>query len=202
MSDFDTETYKTYIEFQVNDNLAVGYDNQYLTYLESNILKGYDFKNAAILDIGSRSFDGWDYFIKNHNNRITGIDIGREGLEYCKQHNKTGMLEVDAHKMADYFLPKTFDFITAFHCFEHMLDLPKVLENSFKLLNPGGYLYMAVPIPSYDWGPESGHRYNIPSVQSFVDMCSKAGFSQPIYTELISDFRFRPEQEMLGLFKK
>lgn len=200
MVDFNSKEYNEYLKDQKEDNVAPGYDEKYLTFLESSILPGYAFKDKKILDIGSRTFDGWEYFIDKHDTRITGIDVGVDGLEYCRQRNKSGMIECDAHRMDEFFQGTSFDFITAFHSFEHMFDLAKVLHNCFKLLNAGGYLYFALPIPSYNW--KKGHWFDVPDESYMIQLCKDAGFSTVLYSNVFPACTFRPEQEMLGLVQK
>lgn len=196
---FETEEYKVYLKDQLEDTCADSYDYKYLPYVESKLPK-LDYENFKILDVGSRKFDSWDYFREKYNNDIVGIDIGAEGLAYCKAHSKTGMMNVDAHRMSECFDLESYDMIISFHAFEHMYDLPLVVKNCFDLLKPGGYLVFALPVPSFNL--KRGHWYDIPDQSAMLQICSNAGFNEVCYNELIDDYRFRPEQEMIGIVKK
>jgi 2-polyprenyl-3-methyl-5-hydroxy-6-metoxy-1,4-benzoquinol methylase len=174
--------------------------NAYLELLTTQLLPKIDYANISILDVGARAFESWDYFLKKYDCKIEGIDIGKAGLDYCKEHNKTGMAEVDAHKMQDYFPPEQFDLIVSFHAFEHMYDLPLVLQNCAQVLKPGGHVFFALPMPSINF--KRGHWYDVRTKQAMLKMCTDAGLGDVIFDEIVDDKQYRPEQEMIALVKK
>jgi 2-polyprenyl-3-methyl-5-hydroxy-6-metoxy-1,4-benzoquinol methylase len=202
MTDFDSSEYEVYYKDQVQDNNALIPDiiNKYLELLTKELLPDLDYPSISILDVGARGFESWDYFIDTYSKEIVGIDIGAEGLEYCKEHNKHGMIELDAHKMKEHFPEEEFDLIIALHSFEHMYDLPLVLENCNKVLKPGGYVFFALPMPSYNW--KRGHWYDVPTNEAMLKMCDEAGLNKVLYHEWNRDLKYRPEQEMIGLVQK
>lgn len=198
MTDLNSEEYKKYLKDQVDDNWAGSYDSKYIALLES-LLPNYDFAKAKVLDVGTRAFDSWNIFLDKWNNRITGIDVGAEGIEYCKKHNKEGFIECDAHRLREKFDAASFDLVMAFHSFEHMYDLPMVLRQCHEVLKPGGHIFFALPIPSFNW--MKGHWYDVPSEEAMQKLCQDAGFGKIIYSERYTDLRIRPEPEMVALLE-
>lgn len=200
MNMFEDPKYKAYLQDQYTDTIGAGLDYKYLDYLTKTLMPNFDYKTAKVLDVGGSAFNSWDYFLEHFQNQITGIDIGQQGLELCKAAGKTGMIEQDAHKMDERFEPESFDLIFSSHAFEHMFDLPRVLRNCAKILKSGGFLYFALPMPSFNWG--RGHYYDVPNNEAMLKMCKDSGFSKVLHEELVRDLRFRPEQEMVGLVQK
>ncbi len=201
----DTDEYKQYLEDQHKDNM---FEEQYLEMGKSwtyrycnflkNLLKDFDYGNSYVLDVGCREFFTYDWFLEKHGNKIEGIDIGEAGLEYTTKEKKP-VKYCDAHKMSDTFKSGWFELVMCFHAFEHMYDLPKVLENCNYVLREEGYLYFAVPVPVKN--EKRGHWYDIPSMEAMTKMCEAAGFEK-VFAKQFPKGMFRNEQEMVGLFKK
>lgn len=73
-----------------------------------------------------------------------GIDIGcgpdpvtPDARPFDKQHG-------DAN-VASQFIQEQFDFVYSSHCLEHMRDPRKAILDWWKLVKPGGYLFVLVP---------------------------------------------------------
>jgi len=195
--DYSSADYQHYLKDQIEDNLAPGYDRQYLDRLIGRFPKILDYANAKILDVGCRAFESYDYFLAKFHNEILGIDIGKEGLDYCKEHNKP-CLNIDAHRMCEYFADESFDLVLAFHSFEHMYDLPHVLRSCRAILKPTGYLFYAIPMPSHNW--RRGHWYDVPTPQAMIEMCKRAALDTE-YHEVLRNLEIRPQTEMIGVAK-
>lgn len=200
MTDTTTAEYQAYLIDQINDTVGAGLDDKYLDYLCKALQPGLDYHSMKILDVGPSKFLSWDYFREHYQNDITGIDIGRDGLEYCRERNKTGMIEQDAHTMNERFEAESFDFCISFHAIEHLLDVPQVLRNIFYVLKPGSKFYFSLPCPAPK--RDRGHVYEIMSIEAMLQLCKDAGFNKVLHSELVSDLRFRPEQEMICLVQK
>jgi len=200
----DTDEYKEYLKDQHKDNM---FEEQYLSMGKSwtyrycnflkNLLKTFDYSTSRILDVGCREFFTYDYFLEKHDNKIDGIDVGEEGLNYTAKEKKPAIY-CDAHKIPDTYKSDWCDLVVSFHAFEHMYDLPKVLKNCDWVLKEGGYLYFAVPVPVKN--EKRGHWYDIPSVEAMTKICEEAGFEK-VFTKQFPKGMFRNEQEMVGLFK-
>lgn len=196
---FGSPEYRKYFQDQRLDNNVTNISDQIFKYMDH--LEGLipDVIHKKVLDVGCRSFDTYDwYFKKNYESDIVGIDIGIEGLEYCFQQGKP-CLYCDAHKLLETFPPVTFDLVLSFHSLEHMYDMPLVLCNMYKVLKPGGFLFLAVPIPSMNEG--KGHWVDIPSGEHMCRVCMEAGFQKPIYEETVN-CKFRIANEYVALLQK
>jgi SAM-dependent methyltransferase len=189
--------YDDYLEDQKQHPLSGACDEKYLDYLVSTLLPNLDYSNMQILDVGCNKFLSYDFFKKRYSNSITGICVSRDGIQEANRNGRPAF-ELDAHKLLDRFAPNSFDFLIAFHSFEHMYDLPLVLRNCYVVLKPGGYLYYAFPIPSFN--AHKKHWYDIPDQNTALKMFDAPGF-RSTWHDLVKG-KFRPEQEMVGLLQK
>lgn len=200
MIDKNSPKYKAYFNDQYNDPLTqAGEDQKYLDYLTKKLLPGFTYAGAKILDIGAGKFLSWDYFKENFRIEIRGIDVGKDALDHAKKNHKYGMIPCDAHEMAEYFDPNSFDLLISFHAIEHMLDLPDVLKQCYKVLKPGGYFYFSAPSPSLH--RESGHYSFWNSNSEMLKHFTSNGF-KVIHEEVRSDNSIRPEMEAICLVQK
>lgn len=185
--------YKTYIDDQINDTLGPSFDAQYLDYMFERIP---DFTPHIVIDVGTRSFYSYDYLWSKFAPHISveGIDLCRDALL-----SNPRIKEMDAHVMDQYFPNNHYDLVIAFHSLEHMYDMPRVIGNCYKLLQPGGYFCFSLPMPSVNF--RKGHWYDVKDNTEMCDICKSVGF-KIVYDELIRDLRIRPQQEMFGLCQK
>lgn len=128
--------------------------------------------DGAFLEIGMRC--GWS---------VVGIDPDPKAIEVARQRGfevNLGGIEV--------FEGKTdlFDYITMCHVIEHLHDPSETLEACFKLLRPGGMLWIETPnidssgrkIFGENWrGLESPRHLVIQSSNSLSFSLKKSGFS-------------------------
>lgn len=191
------DEYQQYLEDQKGHALSGACDDKYLDYLSQVIIPGINLSSLKVLDVGCNKFLSYNYFKNNFNNEIDGICISKDGLNEAWKNNRPAQ-ELDAHEMDAFLKHEYYDLILAFHSFEHMFDLPKVLNNCNKLLNPKGLVYFAVPMPSINWHKK--HWYDIPTVEEADRLMSSAGFNK-VYLEVIF-CKIRPEQELIALYKK
>lgn len=198
--DFASQDYQAYFKDQKGDNNVTHLSDQIFKYMDHLTGLVPEVASHKILDVGCRSFDTYDWFLSKGTEigSIVGVDIGEEGLEYCKTHNKP-CINCDAHRLLETFSPETFDIVLAFHSLEHMYDMPLVLGNIFKVLRPGGFLYLAVPIPSSN--ERKGHWVDIPDGAFMKRQCITAGFNEPAYEETV-DSKFRIANEYVALVRK
>lgn len=192
----------SYINNQKSDTLAMEPDVienaiiKYLSFFTDKYKKVINFSEAKILDVGCREFFTYDYFTKNYNNKILGVDILEPALNFAKKKN---IIDVDLHEIDKVLPHNKYDVILAFHVFEHMYDLEKVLNNCNKLLKPGGLLFFAIPMPAVD--TRRFHWVNISSVKEMRDIMVKLNY-KPIYYKFSKANVFRNEPEMIGIFQK
>lgn len=191
--------YPLYIADQETDTLTnAGVDDKYLDYLFDTLLPHVDFPAPVALDLGCNRFLSYDYFRRRFpNGDILGIDLCLDAQREAIKNNKPFM-HLDAHVMDEVLLPDNYDLILAFHSLEHVLDLRLVLENCRYILKRGGYLYYAVPMPSFNL--RKGHWQDIPSNAYMEDLCKDVGFKL-CYGEFFNQ-RFRAAEEFIALVQK
>ena len=84
------------------------------------------------------------YVFKKNGFDVAGVDYGGENIGYGKE--MSGIESLYAGGAEELIkLGRKADLVILVHVFEHFLDLGNELRHIRKLLNPGGYLYVAVP---------------------------------------------------------
>jgi SAM-dependent methyltransferase len=192
------EEYKQYINDQVNDGFGGNKDLEYLGFLTKELKPDLEYSKLEILDVGTREFRSYDFFLEQFGCKITGIDICKVALERAKQEKKP-LIELDAHLLNTEFCENTLDLIISFHAFEHMYDLPRVLRHCFNALKPNGYLYFALPVPVFNW--KRGHWYTVEKIDDMKKLLRAAGFKNE-WSIHSKEGKFRPDIEMIGLASK
>ena len=74
----------------------------------------------------------------------TGIDIGCGPDPVTPNARRFDLEHGDANVISQ-FVKEQFDFVYASHCLEHMHDPRKTILDWWKLVKPGGYLFILVP---------------------------------------------------------
>jgi len=101
--------------------------------------------NDSILDIGSGSGRCLVNLYKNGFTNLTGID------PFIKRdiHYSNG---VNIYKKTVWNLEEKYDFIMLNHSFEHLTNPELVLKEIYRILKPGKYVLIRVPVAgSYSW---------------------------------------------------
>jgi 2-polyprenyl-3-methyl-5-hydroxy-6-metoxy-1,4-benzoquinol methylase len=118
--------------------------------------------------------------------QVHGIDFHPEAID--EAGNRPGFQTVRANVacVADVFDANSFDIITAFHLFEHVVCVNSLLSDCYKLLKPGGWLIAAVPlVDSFQarlfkshWlaVTEAPRHVTLPSHEGLRIACEAAGF--------------------------
>ena len=73
-----------------------------------------------------------------------GIDIGCGPDPVTASCTKFDHEDGDANVIS-HIISEVFDFVYSSHCLEHMRDPQKALQEWWKLVKPGGYLFVTVP---------------------------------------------------------
>jgi SAM-dependent methyltransferase len=104
-------------------------------------------QKAHHLDIGA----GTGAFVQYMNARgwkSVGVEPDEAARKQAILHHNTRLLPGEE---LDFFPPESFDAITLWHVLEHVHDLYPYLEQIKKMLNPRGWVFIAVPnYTSYD----------------------------------------------------
>ncbi|MEW6208577.1 MAG: class I SAM-dependent methyltransferase [Acidobacteriota bacterium] len=119
-----------------------------------------DFAGKDVLDLGCGHGGRTAYYLLHGDPRsITGLEISFE---------RTSVARESAQKLSDDdrmsfaigfgealpFSEESFDIILSYDVFEHVSDLPRVLDECYRTLRPGGRLFALFP-PYY--GPRAHH---------------------------------------------
>lgn len=195
------DKYQAYLEDQRADTLGAGLGYKYMPKL-LELLPDLNLNGKDVLDIGCGPFTTYEWIKDRYPEaNIKAIDIGRcvetESKKWSQE--KASCLTIgDAHKLIEVFPDTKFDLIISFHAFEHMFNLPLVVQNISRLLKPNGLLYYSLPIPAYNWG--KGHWFDVPDVATMNNIVEQSNLVSE-YIEYVIDYRYRPEREMIGLAK-
>lgn len=82
--------------------------------------------------------------IENEAARGQGIDIGCGPDPVTPSARRFDMEDGDANVISQY-VKEQFDFVYSSHCLEHMHDPRTTIVDWWKLVKPGGYLFVVVP---------------------------------------------------------
>lgn len=157
-----------------------------ITYAEWQYQKGEDtvryflpfhslqtmFCNKTVLDIGCGAAGKTIYYASQGVKRITGLEIlgkYREEAELLskKYHQEAVFSYVVGDAAQTPFLPNTFDTIIMNDAMEHVSDPDAVLAESYRILKPGGFLYINFPPYYHPFGAHLSDVISIPWVHAF-----------------------------------
>jgi 2-polyprenyl-3-methyl-5-hydroxy-6-metoxy-1,4-benzoquinol methylase len=110
------------------------------------------FKDKSYLDVGTAYGGYLVAFAKRGCRPYLGIEINERLIELCKLNLMENKVNPDHVLQQDICQPlpanlreRRFDLITCTDVLEHVLDLPRTLENLKTLLADQGYLYLEIP---------------------------------------------------------
>jgi 2-polyprenyl-3-methyl-5-hydroxy-6-metoxy-1,4-benzoquinol methylase len=102
-------------------------------------------QGKELLDVGCEA--GWITLqLADRGAQVTAIDLIPEPINQLKQNlgrRKVKLLIADATKLP--FRSNSFDIILATEVIEHITQLSKFIDGSFKILKPGGRLLITFP---------------------------------------------------------
>lgn len=108
------------------------------------VLDGMKLENGNILDIGCH--DGTLLsLIKNRNNNFHGLEASDWGLEECKKRKINVQQYFFDDKTRLSFSDNFFDVVIAGEIIEHIFDTDFFLEETGRVLKPGGRLLISTP---------------------------------------------------------
>jgi SAM-dependent methyltransferase len=82
--------------------------------------------------------------VEHEATRGRGIDIGCGPDPVTPEARRFDLADGDAN-VASQFVKEQFDFVYSSHCLEHMHDARATILDWWKLVKPGGYLFVTVP---------------------------------------------------------
>ncbi|MDF2679950.1 MAG: methyltransferase protein [Brevibacillus sp.] len=163
------------------------------------------FRDKTVLDIGCGGGGKTCYYATYGPKKMIGIDIvphyAEEGNAFAKQKGLSDVVSFitgDAARMT--FEDNTFDTIIMNDAMEHVGEPEKTLEECFRILKPGGHLYINFPPYYHPYGAHLSDAIGIPwvhalfSEQALIDAYKELVRDLPDGSDRIS-FRFdkRPD---------
>lgn len=91
----------------------------------------------------TRNLRGAQFFRKYFSKTVLDIGCGEDLVVPHAQPFE--LAHGDANNILNHLKPMSFDTVNSSHCLEHMHNPPKVLQDWWKLVKPGGYLVTVVP---------------------------------------------------------
>ncbi len=154
----------------------------------------------SVLDVGCADAYMLRVF-QEAGKRAVGIDIVLYPTDrlFIEEHGLT-VLQMDMHAMD--FRDGSFDAVWCRHSLEHSFAPLQVLVETYRVLRPGGYLFVALPPPPYPQEPYPGHWHQIPEYQLryLLELCSFEVLT--LQTVLHSQFRPNDNSEIRAVARK
>ena len=106
------------------------------------------FKNKSVLDFGCGHGALCVDIAQSNVKNIMGIDLEDELLKFANDNLKknyqsfTGVIKFEKKDILKDNIQQKYDYIVSKDTFEHTLNLPKVLDKMYELLNFGGKAYI------------------------------------------------------------
>ncbi len=131
----------------------------------------WDLTGKDVLDIGTGLGGKTPVYLETGLRTLTGIDINLKSIcsaqEYIHSQNlspdKEGvvrLLACDAARMP--FPDNTFDAIVSINVFEHIARLEWAIQESARVLKPGGLAFLHLPPYYSPWGPHLENWIHFP----------------------------------------
>lgn len=135
--------YQKYLDVQLKRTLSkkTKSPNLRMYLLTEALLENTDISSDShVLCIGCRNTYEVDLFKEKGFSEVKGIDL------YSEDPN---ILVMDMHNMS--FKDNSFDVVYSSHSFEHSYDPYKVVKEIVRILKPGGFVAIEVPV-DYETG--------------------------------------------------
>ncbi len=103
-------------------------------------------RGLVILDLACGTGYGSNMLCDNSNNIVIGGDISDESLHIANREFKKVNLTFEKIDGTCISYPDNyFDVITSFETIEHLTDYKKLINEFYRVLKPGGKLYLSTP---------------------------------------------------------
>jgi SAM-dependent methyltransferase len=140
----------------------------------SQFLQKYPLpEKAKVLDLGCGQGVALELFKKQGFNPI-GITLNVEDVEICKNQG------YEVYEMDQSFLDfpdQEFDFVWCRHCIEHSIFPYFTLSEIYRVLKPGGYLYIEVPAPDTSCHHQDNkNHYSTLGKSLWLSLIQRTGF--------------------------
>lgn len=105
-------------------------------------IKKYVNSSSSILDY-STGIGTFMHLAKLDGQNIFGTELSASAKKICAEQYRIELFDTDYFFKSKYH--NYFDVVTAWHVVEHVVSPRTLAEEFFKLLRPGGWLFVAVP---------------------------------------------------------
>lgn len=133
-----------------NETIASNYDSYYKTPMGSKIDKIekdvisvflHQVPAHSVLELGCGT-GHWSKFLSEMGYRVTAIDISDAMLAIAREKEIDDVKFIKADAKALPFVSECYDFIFSIAMLEFTGNVPKVLDEIFRVLKPDGYLLL------------------------------------------------------------
>lgn len=130
--------------------------------------------------------------LKNKVRNVYGFDVDPEKTSFIEK--KYPYIKIKKIKITDRlpYIDNFFDVVTMFHVLEHVHSEKRTINEIYRILKPGGKLYLASPYAGvFEWADTANLRYRFPKVHKW--------FIELIHNEEEYERRFI-SKENIGLY--
>jgi 2-polyprenyl-3-methyl-5-hydroxy-6-metoxy-1,4-benzoquinol methylase len=133
-------------------------------------------RNHQVLDIGCGTGFNITYLHQLGYNQVAGLDVSPDALAYCRSHQLKELLCGNAEKLP--IQPHSYDIILTLDMLEHLPDDRSALSEIFRVLKPGGSLFIFVPAFQFLWSfqDEISHHQRRYTAKELREKILQAGF--------------------------
>jgi ubiquinone/menaquinone biosynthesis C-methylase UbiE len=124
---------------QYLDMLAT-HDESYLPKYAEYVRK-FIPPSSKIIDLGCGRGKSTSILSKYYD--VIGADISRKFISYAKKKYKAKFVVCNALRLP--FKNNTFDAAISYGLIEHVLDVPRCLDEAVRIVRPGGYVIIVAP---------------------------------------------------------
>lgn len=181
------------------DTIKMGSPSSFWSYglnkrLEK-VKKIVDFKGKKVLDVGC----GIGMFLSKFQELggdVYGVDVDERKIEIAKK-TYSNVFVSPAEKLD--FADNTFDIVFSHETIEHVDDDKKAIEESLRVLKPGGLI--VIFCPNIRW-PFETHGIYVDGKYQFGNKFGVTYLPREKYKKLIPHVRNYSNKDLLGLFDK
>lgn len=118
----------------------------YQEHINRYVFASKFIKNKIVLDVASGTGYGSYYLIKNGAEKVTGLDISSDAINYAKNAYKEQDLSfIQGDSINLPFHDKSFDIIISFETIEHIKKYDKFLNECWRVLRNSGLFICSTP---------------------------------------------------------
>ncbi len=118
----------------------------YQEHINRYVFASKYIKNKIVLDVASGTGYGSYYLLKNGAEKVIGLDISSDAINYAKNTFKEQKLNfIQGNSINLPFHNKSFDVITSFETIEHIKEYDKFLNECWRVLRNGGLFICSTP---------------------------------------------------------